>query len=395
MTAPLKLLVCEYRRFTAVVLLVALLSAAAGLLGAALLYSDAPVDLITVAVVDNDNSLESRLALSVISSAGKGELLRLQRMGFGRAERMLNNGELNAVFVLPKGFVQSVFNGENLSVQAIYNPATPLSSMLVKITADSTLALLQAAQSGIYTALRYTEEHIPESYPTVYTRINARFIRAASAHSSTFYRREVYATGDVGATAYYLIHILIFLHLLSLPVLCSPMHRACNPAVLQSLHRLGRNGFYTAVPWALSYSLCLLPCLAIIPAIWLLAAGPLGLSISPMVLFCLPVLALLLGALSCLFALFFKHIVSSAFCSCLLACVSLLLSGGVIPLSYMPEPVSALARLIPQWRVYRMISCALNGIFDLVAFVALLGLIALLLLCIAVCAELRGRAARA
>ena len=391
MITALKLLSCEYKRFSVVISLIALLSIAAGLLGSAILHTPATFEPVAVATVDNDNTMESFLAWSVLSSVSNEQTLKFYKTTLDRANTMLAAGELNAVFIFPEGFTQSVLNGQNMPVQALYNPATPLSTALITTVANNGLALLQAAQSGVYASLYYTSSFAPEKYNDVFSRINTRLIRTALASNSMFARREVSATGETGATAYYLIHMLIFLHVLSMPLLCYPMRRACRPAILQSLKQLGHCGTYTVMPWLAAYTLFMLPCLILIFAAWALVASPLSLPVNVAMLYCLPIIALLLGTFVCLFALLFKHEISAGVSSCGLAAVSLLLSGGIIPLSYLPDYAVPLAKLMPQWWVCRMLGHAANGIFDPLAFMVLLGFVLLLLLICILCANYKGK----
>ena len=395
MITALKLLFCEYRRFTAIIMLIALLSVAAGLLGAGLLSQRSPLEPLSIAIVDDDNSLQSRMALSVAMGAVKNDMLTIQKTTQTRAARMLEAGELNAAFILPKGFIQSVLDGENSPIEAVYNPATPLSSMFIKTAAESALGLLRVSQSGIYTALAYTATHNPEAYSLVYSRINNRFISLATVHSSSFSMREVSATGDIPPAAYYIIHAVMFLHLISLPLLCAPMRRACKPAIMQGLRGLGRGGGRVVVSWVGAYTICLLPCSLLIAAVWYFAADKIGLPVNVSALACLPLFAALVAALCCLFALLFKSEVSGGAVACLLASVLLFVSGGVVPLSFLPEGLAQLAVVSPQYWACRLLGGALGGGLDTTALCVLLGVLALLLLLCAVCAQLRGRAVRA
>ncbi|MCL2068706.1 MAG: ABC transporter permease [Oscillospiraceae bacterium] len=361
------LLSAGWKHFFAVICLIALLSLTAGLLGVYALRFDSGAEPLGVAVVNLDGSLESRLLISALPDGGADdELLQIHHVSEAQADIMLADGSVSAVFTLPEGFMRAVISGENNPIQAVYNPATPVRSNLLRVMADSLLGLLRTSQTGVYTALNYTAENSPMHYTDVFGRVNMRYLGIAAANTAAFRRIEITATGEVPPLAHYLSSALIFFYTLSLMILIPLVRSGFPDEILRRIRLMGRGSISTAAPWILSLWIWLM--LSTLPLLgaYLLAARifpvtALASSILPPVIISLTVICFYLAALAAFLSFLPVSPIVCGWVLCVFAAASLWFSGGVLPLSFLPEGYRAIAGYLPAYHAGRLLGGTLHG----------------------------------
>jgi len=384
------LLLSGWKRFFAVICLIALLSLTAGLLGTSVLYSDGVPEPIGIAVVNLDNSLESRLMLSVLLEQDMGALLQIAVMNEWQAHTALMEGEVSAVFTLPEGFMRSVMSGQNHPIQAVYNPATPMRSALVQNMADSMLELLRISQIGVYTALEYSANYAPEFYDEVFQRINMRYITLAASSGTMFHQNEISATGALPPITHYLVHALIFLYTLSLMIIIPLIRESFPREVKIQLRQLGFSKMRIAAGWTLALWLWLMLGMVPLTVLYFAAAQMFALPIWAAGLIAVPIVALYLAALAALLGLMPISPLASGATLCLYASGSLAISGGVLPLSFLPMGIGRIAQIFPSYHAARLLGNSLHGEILMGAVLAVLLTGFVLVLCQAAAIYFKG-----
>ena len=358
----------HWKRFLFFVCLTALLCVATGLLGNFFLQ-DAAVEPITLLVVDQDGSPESILVYNAIADSEQyGEFLIIGLDTHDSALERLKQGEATAVAVIPEGFAQSVMTGENMALSVWYDRASPLKTQIVNIFAGAFTDMLKTSQIGVYTALEYARAHgTADEYQAMFLESNLGYLGMVVQREALFVTKEVSATGQVGIFAYYLIHALVFLLLLSPVLFLEVLRPTFSAYVIGSLRRLGvPPRRVSAGNWAAIF-LLYLAAGGLLAAAFLVLKGLYPELMPQMSLAVLPMLLVVLAAVSA-FALFIAALCHSAVAGGMLlsalALVSLLLSGGIIPKAYLASGVQTAGYVtLHSWAV-RLLSAGSLGQID-------------------------------
>lgn len=108
---------------------------------------------ISLAVVDLDNSPEGRAYVNAILNTGKFELnYRLTNPTEGG--RLLDQGKVQAVVMIPSGFSQRLLGGETAKVQTLIDGSFPTSARVIQGYLDMTTASFTASLLGDHLAAR-------------------------------------------------------------------------------------------------------------------------------------------------------------------------------------------------------------------------------------------------
>lgn len=159
-----------------------------------------------VAVVDRDNSPETRTLIHHLTTApGIRRLATVEKVEQGRAMALLAENQVAAVLIIPEGFVSKMARGENLPVTVLGNPARPLETALVRNLMESSAALVTAAQSGINTVLFYADEAevSDDEWRRLYGQALVDFGLQSLGRNQVFRYQTVSATGPASPVAYY------------------------------------------------------------------------------------------------------------------------------------------------------------------------------------------------
>lgn len=106
----------------------------------------------TIGVADYDKSIGSKMAISSIESEGYvSKAVQIKVLDEKEAMSRLNEGNLVCVVVIPEGFSQSLYMGNNKPIKVYVNRNDTTSSKLMEYFLGNAADLVIAAQSGIYT----------------------------------------------------------------------------------------------------------------------------------------------------------------------------------------------------------------------------------------------------
>ena len=106
----------------------------------------------SVGVVDYDKSVGSKIAISGLQSEGYiSKAADIKVIDEKEAMKRLNQGNLLCVVIIPVGFSQSLYLGENKPIKVYINKNDGTSAKLFEFFFNNSAELVTAAQSGIYT----------------------------------------------------------------------------------------------------------------------------------------------------------------------------------------------------------------------------------------------------
>lgn len=374
------------KRIVIFVCLTALLCVAAGLLGSLLLYGG--IDPVTVVVVDEEDSFESRMLLNYLEDyEDYREILRFVRSDAREADAMLNSGEATAVIRIPPAFIAGVLDGGNRPFVITLTEKTPLKAALVKVFADVYADMLKTGQTGVYTALSAAREQGDDAqYQEMYRTANLRYITAMLNRFSMKTEREVSPTGGSGAAEYYGAAALVFLMLLGSVLFLDVWSGAASGRVLKGLAARGNP------PWRTGLCLVLTAAMPFAVACFLLVGGigaasialDGGFVLSLPLLAALLVLVLCAGAFMLALSRVFGEGSSGSVFAFLFSLAALFLSGGILPEAYLAPALAALGKLTPHYWLSALLRESLQGslawepLVASLAFVVLLAAVAMI-----------------
>jgi len=173
-----------------------------------------------IAIVDNENTLESRMLINQFLSQGvtddilsedSDNLVNFIKTGEDTALKMLEKGEAEGVIIIPENFVYSMSVGENKPFKVITCSSKPLIANFIKNYMQSYADLISASQNGIMTAYVYyakaasSDEFYENKYPDAITKFSLK----ALSRNEAFESRKVSYIPDVTKYEYFTAALLV------------------------------------------------------------------------------------------------------------------------------------------------------------------------------------------
>ncbi|MCL2674234.1 MAG: ABC transporter permease [Defluviitaleaceae bacterium] len=386
-------------RILALFLFISLLGTVAGLAGNLLLTSTNIADTIPLAIVDLDDSFESRMLLSGITETVGSSMLELSILDKHSAADALENGIVSAVVTMPENFGASIISGENMPFIVAYNRNTPLVSALVRIAADSFADMLRSSQTGVYVTLNYAlAQDIPqEQYNSILMNINMMFIGLVMNRAEMFTEETVSVAGLLSIWQVYFITAYIALMMCASFVMTDTTQRNFGHYAMVNLSLRGISSGKVFLACAISYWLLLL---ALNAGVFLCAAalsaflGLPAISVNAWFVPGIAAVAAVLAAFAAMLAFAFNSTLSAGIFTAVFVGISLFLSGGVIPLEFLSSGIQFLSHFVFNTWGVRLLAAVITGENSVLPLVmcVLFGSFFAAIGCIA--ANSRGRAAR-
>ncbi len=310
-----------------------------------MLYGEAAVGRITVGVVLPDNDLVSKKLVSMLGSLDSVKsICDFKYMEEDQAVKQLEDGTIYGIMSIPKDFVQSIMDGTNVPVTITLPEGGSLESGIFKELTQAGARTLGSAQAGIYAGGQLLYAYgLESSIGQLEVDLNRIYMDYSLPREDYFRTVRVSATNDVEPLQFYGISaFVLYLLLGAIPVsgYLAPESRVMS----QKLSLIGVG------PWtgmaARTVGLASLMAAAALPVLavavqmeyvdlrWqgFLALALVCLGAASMVLFFYEAAGTLMGGVMLLF---------------LGSVVMLFLSGGFLPLVFLPASVRALAPFLP------------------------------------------------
>lgn len=308
---------------------------------------------LAVAVHEEDEALYDALGLFggalaqlLGGSEGRQNFAGIIRTQPGEAAQLVQTGQATAAVVLPQGFMNSVYSGENLSPRLIVDASRPLEMAMVLKLAESSARMLAAVQQGIaFTLEVYDVSGAAQPSKAQLTRdINLEYASWVFSRDLMFRGQVVSPAGALTVLQQTLLCAIAFFTLLCGPVLHGLFSLKRQQGWLLRL----RAGACPLPAFAAAQVAC--GALALVGVLALLLVGA-GLWV-PGAGFSAMVLPGLLGCGLFLAALLYLlcnagGILPASVLVFVLALAGLVTSGGTIPLVLLPRPLAALAPFSP------------------------------------------------
>jgi len=355
-------------RIISLFLLIALLSLTAGLLGEFLFTGESIVNPISVAVVDLDDSFETRMIVSAIMESVEepDALLIFISHSAESASAALRDGYVSAIISLPENFGAAMISGENIPFSVTYNEARPLTSALVRTTAGAFADMLRTSQMGVYVTLNYAlAQNLPrESYDMIFIGVNMRFLDFVLNRSDFFVIDARSVTGGLSIWQAYFIAAYVVLMMCAAFVMTDAMRRNLNRHFLLSVKLRGVSVKMTMMACLAAYFLLFL---VINAGLWLLstavmvAIGLPPLEVSTELVLGLTIMTVSLAAFAVMLTFAFESAFTAGVFTAVFTGLSLFLSGGIVPVLYFSEGLGFVSNAMWSTWLTRLLAASILG----------------------------------
>ena len=334
-----------------------------------LLYGETTLERVTIGVVLPE---EDRIARQLVRMLGTYDSVRsvceFSFMDSSEAEKQLRDGEIFGIMNVPEGLVQGIMDGTNIPVTITLPQGNALENRVFKELTSAGARTLGSAQAGIYAGDQLLLNYdLAGGISQLEADLNRIYMAYSLPRADLFEHVKVSATGDVDTLEFYGISaFVLYLLLAAIPVsgYLAPESRVMSQklslagigpwmATAARLAGLGALLLAAALPAALGALK-----FGVLEFSWLmlLALAAVCLAAAALVLFCYEAAGTLMGGVMLLF---------------LGAVLLLFLSGGFLPLVFLPAQVRSLAPFLPTTTLMNGAKMIVTGAYGLAGWLQL------------------------
>lgn len=294
-----------------------------------------PPEKAKVGIINLDGSAFSvSMIRMALGDAGLSEMIETTDLPPG-AE---NRSEYTAVITIPKGFLESVLTGENLSPVVELDWSSPLEAMWVRQMILAGTRALSAAQRGVYAVLEaanWGNGMDEKQYNLLVAEVNMQLLNAFFDKLSLLEQHRLSASGNLTLPQYYACALAAFL-----PFCYGFLFQPAIQNLRRFSHAVQKKWILLSAGWL---HIFLLEALFALPIFLLFSHGKFP--VLPWLLF-----GFLAGANAFLCALLFPEQGICAAVHLALATGQALCGGLLLPLALLPAGFSAVAPFLPVWQ---------------------------------------------
>ena len=337
-----------------ILLLLVMLSVsfAAGIAGTLFLTDGILAGPISIALVDLDDSIESRMILNaLVDEPGYVDLIEFSILTPEEAQA----GDFTAIITLPQGFAHGMQTGQNIPFTVVLDDGRPLASTLVQVAVDSFADKLRSSQIGVYVTLNFagTQEITRAEFDWVLMAVNMRFIGLVMNRGGIFIHDYQSVTGGLAIWQAYLIAMYSALLLCVSFALTGPMRQIYSKfSILKLKHR----GVSPSKLFLACFCAIFLLFITINTGVWLWLFD---FNINFNTIFITIVLTAGFAAFAAMITFVFTSTFAAGSFSAVFAGISLFLSGGIIPVGFFGEELRMISGIVFNTWAVRLISAAL------------------------------------
>lgn len=169
-------------------------------------------EVIELGLVNQDNTALSKMITNQFKTAeGVKDLLKFHDLAEEEALTKLRANELTGVILLPEGFVNSIYWGENKPFIFIGNNSQRAKADLIRYQLNSACNLITAGQSGVITVWRYAKWGGADQalLDQLYNDTVYRFTMSSLGRGRVYASETVSAIPAVGPAEYFTAALLI------------------------------------------------------------------------------------------------------------------------------------------------------------------------------------------
>ena len=341
------------------------------------------IDNFSVALVDNDDSMQTKLVVNhLINSDSVKDLVDVKDADLETAKEMLNDDEVAAIVIIPKEFGEKLMNGESMTFDIILSETQSFSAQLITNMLTEAVSLISLAQSGVDTIyfafnespLEYEEfkDDYHKSFTDLYSNIFAR-------NEMFINKRDVSLFGDLVPIEYFISALVVVLLMISAMIVIDFNVKDYKSGIIRRLELINISNFKLNISKLLAGTIFLM-IEFIIVIIILFSIFDAYIKINLAATFISIFIIALFANILCLFlsSIINDSIIAKNIYLAIILILTLL-SGIIIPFAYLPDFVQVIGELSA---VNISLDLFINVFFDYDAKTFILNNIYLLIYCI-------------
>lgn len=318
---------------------------------------------IKVAVVDNEDSVYSRILINAVKGIDYvQDLLEVKRMDADDAEAAMESGECLAVIVLPEGFIDAILAGEESRGTIYISPKLGAHSEIVKAVADFGERILVAGQYGTFSGLDLIRmnglsREVRQKYLET---VNINLLNEAISANKHYFDVEITAYWDTGMSTetYYgmcwLIMLLFLISVFFIPLFTTDLNRPFLNRICS--YNIGYAEFFRGKIFLLFLFR------SIIVLALLFAVNALGIvTLTPWSLLWAPIAVAFISLVGAAVTVSFGDGITG---NVIVAVGGMFFCGGLVPRQMLPQTLLHIGDLTPYGAAKAILAPALGGNVD-------------------------------
>lgn len=294
------------------------------------------------------------------------------------ASRMLEQGDIAAYAVVPKGFMEHAMSGHLIPLRMI---TTAGAASLVSIFKDEVtkviVTMVVEAQKGVFGLMDGFQEYDIPYQQKLVDGLAFEYVDLILCRGDAYTLEELGIADSLSFSEYLLCGLTVLLVLLAcLPFV--PLMIRRDPALSQMLHSKGKPVWMQAVCSYAALFLGLVAVFAILLSAIYIAAGVLAPDVQlelPLGSVCVNMLPVLMmaAAMSFLLCSLSSDLISGVLLQFFVTAAMCFVSGCMYPVYFFPERVQRLAALLPTGIARSQLACIITGEFSWSGVAVLVG----------------------
>ena len=317
---------------------------------------ESDISPIKVAIVDNDNSVASRMLLASFSNNKNfSDFINIVVSTRTVAIEKFNNNLLTGIIEIPKNFSGSLISMENRPLDITLNSEEPLKSSILKNVMEGYSRIIGAVETGVSSVEYYMDRNkeTQEHKAKVNDYLSRNLIFTALGRSMFFAYEPHNDIPSTTSVEYYIIAIAVLLLMYMGIILGNLLIKERNSMVIKRLLSTPVTTFEIILSKWIAYSIyCTALLMIFIAPILLLYNLDIGYIIKNLFVFIIISVGLIISFYLML-ATFFKDEESYILMANLYVFISAIIGGSFIPLQLMPENIRNISKLTPNYWIIK------------------------------------------
>jgi len=317
---------------------------------------ESDISQIKVAIVDNDNSIASKLLIDNFSNSKKfSDFINIDVCTSTDAIEKFNNNLLTGIIEIPKNFSGSLLTMENLPLEITLNSDEPLKSSILKNVMEGYSRIIGAVGLGVSSVQYYMDKYEePQEHKAKVNDYLSRTLIFTALGRSSFFAYESHS--DIPSTTsveYYIIAIAVLLLMYMGIALGNLLIKERDSMVIKRLLITPATTFEIILSKWIAYSIyCTVLLMVFIAPIFLLYNLDVSYVAKNLFVFIIISVGLIISFYIML-ATFFNNEESYILISNIYVFISAIIGGSFIPLQMMPVKIRNISKLVPNYWIIK------------------------------------------
>ncbi len=295
------------------------------------------IDKMSLGLVSYDVEEEIDYLLSIFHNTAFSERFEVNRVSEEQAQQMLENEEISAYIIIPEGFVHSIDVGTNYPLTIVGDENDWLEVGLIKLAMNVGISYLTTAQAGIYSAIDTARDlgSTQDEINSILVPINLKYGASTVSFNKYFDKQTVSAVDSGDLSEYYLFSSILFLMIISTGMFITTIQEGIEKPMLNRYRLTGLKLNKVLIFKFLALNITIFTYSFPILYFFKWNGFFIILLVSSICFLIANITSKSIGVISIMFVAFFTTFIS----------------GGIIPLIFLPRIFNILAKFTPNYWV--------------------------------------------